>query len=156
MAPPSREIKEFDIENQQQSGLNSEHANANGCNESYALIRKHGARLQILVARVLSYISIQGIFLQAGHVENGLLDPEHLMGQREYGSILKLLQVLLIICTGVFTVLAQGPRLHCKHWWIPFSIVLMVSVAVTIATFCELKKISRNSRQVRLHSIHAL
>jgi hypothetical protein len=144
-SPASLEIEECDIENQRQSSLNSEHANANGCNKAYAFICKHCARLQILVSNISKAI------LPAAHVENGLLEPDRLMAHKEYGYIRKLLQGLLTIYTLVFTTLAQGPRWHCEHWWIPFSLVLIVSVAVAIAVFCQLKEVSRSARQVCLH-----
>ena len=152
-SPPSLEIEESDIESQQQNSLNSEHANANGCTKAYAFICKHGARLQNRVALGFSNIS-KAIFLPAAHVENGPLEPEHLMGYKANGHILKLLGGLLTIYTLVFTTLAQGKRLRCVHWWIPFSLVLIVSVAVAIAVFCQLKKMSRSARQVRLHPSH--
>lgn len=155
VSPPSREIliEECDIENQRQSSLNSERANANACNEAYAFICKHGTRLQVLVALLFSNIS-NAIFSLIAHVENGLLEPDRRMGHKAYGYILKLLGGLLTIYTMVFTTLAQGPRLHCEHWWIPFALVLIASVAVAIAVFCQLKKLSRSARQVCLRPSH--
>ena len=152
-SPPSLEIEESDIEIQQQNSLHFEHANANGCNKAYAFIREHSALLQILVALLFSKIS-KAIFSPAAHVENGPLEPDRLMGHKAYGYILKLLGGLLIIYTLVFTTLAQGTRLRCVHWWIPFSLVLIPSVAVATAVFFQLKKMSRSARQVRLHPSH--
>ena len=92
--------------------------------------------------------------LPAAHVENSLLEPDRLMGHKAYGYILELLGGLLTNYTLVFTTLAQGPRWHCEHWRIPFSLVLIVSVAVAIAVFFQLKKMSRSARQVCLHPSH--
>ncbi len=76
------------------------------------------------------------------------LESEQAEANRAYGSILKLNLVLAIFSSGMMTVVAQGTRLHCVHWWIPFSLILIVSGAVVIATSCQLKKISRSPRKV--------
>lgn len=76
------------------------------------------------------------------------LESEQAEVNKAYGSILKLILVLSIFDFGMITIVAQGTRLHCVHWWIPFSLILIVSGAVVIATSCELKKISRSPRKV--------
>lgn len=93
-----------------------------------------------------------------GDVEmGGIVPPQHPRLQLEseqakvnkaYGSILKLISVLAIFYPGMITVVAQGTRLHCVHWWIPFSLILIVSGAVAIATSCQLKKFPRSPLKV--------
>ena len=84
------------------------------------------------------------------------LESEQAEVNKAYGSILKLILVLSIFDFGMITIVAQGTRLHCVHWWIPFSLILIVSGAVVIATSCQLKKISRSSRNVGICTQAAL
>jgi hypothetical protein len=76
------------------------------------------------------------------------LESEQAEDNKAHGSILKLISVVAIFYSGMITVVAQGTRLHCVHWWIPFLLILIVSVAVAIATSCQLKKIPRSPRKV--------
>ena len=90
----------------------------------------------------------------------GIVPPQRLSPQLEseeaevnkaYGSILKLSKLSLVLAisdSGMITVVAQGTRLQCVHWWIPFLLILIVSGAVAIATSCQLKKISRSPGKV--------
>lgn len=53
------------------------------------------------------------------------LESEQAEVHKAYGSILKL---SLVLAFGMITVVAQETsRFHCVHWWIPFSLILIVS-----------------------------
>ena len=85
------------------------------------------------------------------------LESEQAEVNKAYSFILKLSSLLAIVDSGTITVVAQGTsRFHCVHWWIPFSLILIVSGAVTIATSCQLKKISRSPRKVSICTPAAL